>query len=198
MSANAIQIESPEEAYQESLAERLARRPLPVPEALRYATEIATTLRDLHAQGLVYGAVSSHLILLSPSGASLRHTGGLTRLGGGQTDVAAFGTVLDDMLYRKISLHTEVEALREELFALARHCAEDAPEMRQVLIALRILRLQARQTSTAIRRPVAPPPVPVEEAVPVMDMLRDSLHTAMQWRPLANLANLATFALSGK
>ena len=198
MSTNAAQIEIPEEAYQESLAERLTRGPLPLPEALRYATEIATTLRDLHAQGLAYGAVSSHLILLAPSGASLRHTGGLTRLGDGQSDVAAFGAVLDDMLYREVSVHTEVETLREELFALARHCAEDAPDMRQVLIALRILRLQARQTSTAIRRPVAPPLGPVEEATPVMDMLRDGLHMAMQWRPLANLANLANFALSVK
>ena len=71
--------------------------------------------------------------------------------------------------------------------------------MRQVLIALRILRLAASAANNhRLRRPVAPPLVPVNEAVPVMAMLRDSLHTAMQWRPLANLANLANFALSGK
>ena len=62
MSTNAAQVS---EVDQESLTERMARGRLPLAEALRYATQIATSLRDLHLHGLAYGAVSSQLILLA-------------------------------------------------------------------------------------------------------------------------------------
>jgi len=78
---NAVAAEQCAETYGETLAERMERGPLPVGEALRYAIQIARYLRDLHAQGLVYGAVSSHLIVLAPSGACLRPSGGVAHLG---------------------------------------------------------------------------------------------------------------------
>ena len=119
----------------------MGRGRLSLGESLRYATQIGTCLRDLHMQRLVYGAVSSQLILLGPSGATLRTNGGLTHLGDGQFDVMAFGAVLGEML-RGVD---GPEELKGEIGALAVRCQEETPDMRQVLIALRLLGLQARQ-----------------------------------------------------
>jgi hypothetical protein len=126
----------------------MGRGPLPLAEALRYATEIAISLRDLHMNGLVYGAVSSQLILLGPSGATLRGAGGPLPLGDGHKDVMAFGAVLSE-IQRGID---GPEDFREKLGALATNCQEGAPDMQQVLIALRILGLQARQGMVAEER----------------------------------------------
>ena len=102
MSAAAAAIEGRGEGYQESLTERMGRAPLPVEEALRYAIQIATCLRDLHRHRLIYGAVSSQLILLGPAGASLRTSGGLACLGDPHADLAAFGAVLREVQRRVV------------------------------------------------------------------------------------------------
>ena len=198
MSTNAVQIVAEPEAFQESLAERMAFRPLSLVEALRYATEIARTLRDLHDQGLAYGAVSSQLILLGPSGATLQNTGGLKRLGEGRYDVAAFGAVLGEMIRGEQSAEVR-DSLREEARVLAARCAQESPDMKQVLICLRLLGLKARQAASVGLR--MPRPILVQRTTaPVskrhaMKTVRVRLHVALQWKPLANLA---AFALSGK
>jgi hypothetical protein len=172
-------LEEREETRQESMAARLGRAPLPIAEALRYSTQIAAFLRDLHVQGLVYGAVSSHLILLGPSGAFLRVTGALARLGDARADVTAFGTVLSEMARR-----TEGSPeFQRELEALAGRCREESPEMQQVLITLRLLALAARQLQAPPRKPAPIAP------------LHNWARTVPLWKPLANLA---AFALSGK
>lgn len=184
MSTNAVQIvEAVEpEAFQESLAERMARGPLPLPEALRYAVQIATTLRDLHEQGLVYGAVSPQLIVLDPKGAGLRNTAGLRRLGDAHTDVMAFGAVLAELMRG-----TEgSERLRTETRALANRCRTELPGMKQVLIALRIIGLEIRQEATDAARGPRPAPLPrrVQPASPgIFESIEARLQVALAWRP---------------
>jgi len=191
MSAYTVPIDDVTEAVQESLADRIARGPLPLQVALRCAIEIAGTLRDMHAQGLVYGAVSSHLIILHQAGAALRQTGGLTHLGDGHGDVTAFGAVLREMVRREADGDGGLQALRGEMRALAVRCREEALDMKQVLIALRLLALQARLAAAPARRPALVLAAPVAEKAAAVDWLR----WALPWRPLANLA---VFALSGK
>lgn len=187
MSASAVAAVDSGIVYQESLTERMGRGRLSLGESLRYATQIGTCLRDLHMQHLAYGAVSSQLIVLGPSGATLRTNGGLTHLGEGQFDVMAFGWVLGEML-RGID---GPEELKEEIGALAIRCQEETPDMRQVLIALRLLGLQARQ-GMAVRRGSMAARSPETAAKPtVREVVFQWLHMARLWRPLASLAALA-------
>lgn len=178
MSAGAIFVEDSAEAYQESLTERMRRGRLPVAEALRIATGIASCLRDLHAHHLVYGAVSSQLVEIRPSGAVLRNTGALSRLGDGQSDVAAFGKVLAELVRRMDG----PQDLRAGIEALATRCRQEAPDMQQVLIVVRLLALQARQGAREMRRPL-----PVRRPKAASGWLQ----MVRQWKPLASLAALA-------
>ena len=172
---------------QESLTERMGRGRLPIEEALGYATQIATCLRDLHLQRLAYGAVSSQLIVLGPSGATLRTNGGLAHLGERHFDVTAFGWVLGEMLRATDG----PEELREKIAALAVRCQEETPDMQQVLIALRLLGLEARQ-DMAVKRGLMPARIPEGAARPkVRETVRLRFHTMLQWRPLASLASSA-------
>jgi len=186
MSAAAVAMDPHAATYEESLAERLSGGSLAPDEVLRYAIAIATGLRDLHRQGLVYGAVSSHLILLGPSGAFLRSSGGLAQLGDSREDVKAFGALLGELL-RGVEA---AEEFRAEIDRLALSCREEIPEMRHVLIVLRLLRL--RQTGPARRRPV----VVRQPAAPAQKQkIRLRIHMALHWKPLVNLV---AAALTGK
>jgi hypothetical protein len=196
MSADMVAIEEITAVYQETLTERMGGGPLPLGEALRYATQIATVLRDMHVQHLVYGAVSAQLIVLGASGASLRSSGTLVRLGNGHADVAAFGVVLTEMLRRVEGR----EELRREMVALGMRCQAETPDMQQVLITLRLLGLRARQATARVRRPA---PVQRAEAAarrsdPEGTMLQMVLQWARMARQLKSLANFAAFALLGK
>ena len=191
MSAAPAAVEELAEGYQESLAERTGRGPLPVEEALRYATQVATCLRDLHMQGLIYGAVSSQLILLGPSGASLRSSGSLAQLGEPQHDVADFGRALGEML-------RSVEGpaiLHIELGQLAIRCQLEAPDMQQVLITLRLLGLQARMAAPAGRRPVLVRRADAAGRPALKETVLQWASMARHWKPLASLV---AFALTGK
>src|SRR5436190_1818143 len=55
----------------ESLAERLARGPLPLDQALRYAIEIADALSKAHRQGIVHRDLKPGNVMITPSGAKL-------------------------------------------------------------------------------------------------------------------------------
>ena len=173
MSAATAAMEGRGEGYQESLTERMGRGPLPMEEALRCAIRIATCLRDLHRHGLVYGAVSSQLILLGPAGAFLRTNGGLANLGDSRPDVAGFGAVLEEMRRRTVG----PAALREKLAALAMACREEAADMQKVLIGLRLLALEERQSAVTVPRPVL---VPRPKVV-------------AKWALLANIAAFVTW-----
>jgi hypothetical protein len=189
MSGNLIEMAERVEAHQDSLAERLARAPLSLDEALRCATEIAAALRDLHRQGLAYGAVSSQLIEMGRAGATLRPTGALKRLGDGRGDVAAFGAVLDEMLRRAETAGIPPDTLREEAGALARRCSNESPAMQQVLITLRLLVFEARQRGTSVR-PTVVRPMPAAATPPDAPWphVRARVRLALHWRPLAGLA----------
>jgi hypothetical protein len=126
----------------------MGRGRLPLAKALRYATQVAACLRDLHRQGLVYGAVSSQLILLGPRGATLRNSGTSAQLGDPRRDVAAFGAVLSEILRRVEG----PERLCAEIQSLALLCQDQTVDMRQALIGLRLLGLQAEQITAAARR----------------------------------------------
>jgi hypothetical protein len=186
MSANPVvpMCEAPEaeapEAYQETLTERLGRGRLTLAEALGYATEIAGCLRDLHMQGLVYGAVSSQLVVLSEQGASLRNSGSLARLGNAQGDVTAFGLMLNEMLRRVDG----PAALCAEMNSLAVTCQDGAVGMQQAAVTLRLLALKARHTHVRAPGPVLVTP-------PVGDHASVRLKFSLHWRPLVNLMTSA-------
>ena len=158
MSTPAGQIAEEIDAYQETLGERMARAQFSLDDALAYATQLGATLRDMHAQGLVYGAVSAQLILVTQSGAALRDSGGLAHLGAGRADVTAFGTVLEEMLRRATVDNAALEEIRQDGLALAVRSQEEPQDMRQVLIGLRLLGLRARQSAQLVRLMLVPPP----------------------------------------
>ena len=186
MSAVPAVLEETGEAFQESLTERMGRGALPVAEALRYMIQIATCLRDLHMQGLVYGAVSSQLILLTPAGAALRTGGCLAQLGEPRHDVSAFGELLGEMLR-----NTEGPGILQiELGRLAILCQMDTPDMQQVLITLRLLAMRARQRA-AVALPISTSRVSVETKAHSFGL---RWQAALHWKPLAGLAALVLWA----
>ena len=192
MRGNLVEMAERVEAHQDSLAERMARAPLSLGEALACATQIAAVLRDLHRQGLAYGAVSSQLIEMRQSGATLRPTAGLQRLGDGRSDVAAFGAVLDEMLRHAETAGGPLDALREQARALAERCSNQSPAMQQVLIALRLLVFEARQRGASIRpacRQAMAHPAPDAAAPPAARWphVRARVRLALHWGPLASL-----------
>jgi len=209
------------ETEAESMAERMSRSPLSLVETLRYATEIATALRDLHEHGLTYGAVTSQSILLEPLGAALRATGDIKRLGDGRRDVMAYGTVLEEMLAHQDTAGAGEDSIRDEARALALRCRHEAPGMKHVVINLRLLALAARQCEkglripapAVLRAPVPPaesPAAPAPPAVPVVAPVRPAppvrkprararvrvrIRLNLHWKPLVSLA---VVTLSGK
>jgi hypothetical protein len=54
-----------------TLGQRLAEGPLPIPEALRYATLLAEALRQIHDEGRTFGALTPSNIAINSSGLEL-------------------------------------------------------------------------------------------------------------------------------
>src|ERR1035441_9558500 len=152
MSTDSVETaEGGQEPPQESLAERIARCPLPLLEALRYATEVAKALRELHKRGIAHGAVSSQLIILGESGAALGLTSNSSCLSDRCHDVTALGEVLDEMIGGDGAERDGSACLRQETHALALRCRNESPSIQHVLIDLRLLALQARQSGIVVR-----------------------------------------------
>ena len=86
----------------ESLAEHLARGPLPIPEALNIAQQIADALDAAHERGVIHRDLKPANIQLTPDGTVKVLDFGLAKMDGGesgssssrQTDVSASPTVL--------------------------------------------------------------------------------------------------------
>ncbi|MGA3017142.1 MAG: hypothetical protein ABSF62_08485 [Bryobacteraceae bacterium] len=131
------------EAAGESLEKRLARGAMTFREALEIATEMAAQLRDLHAHGLEYGALSAQTVVIGRWGAGLAPRGGLARRADGRGDVAAFGELLELMLDGAETPQYLLD-LWADAAGLAQQCLAQAPEIQQVLIPLRLLGMRAR------------------------------------------------------
>ena len=139
----------------ESLEERLARGPMTFCEAMQGATRLAAQLRDLHAHHLECGALSARTVEMGACGAGLGPRGGLARRADGRGDVAAFGGVMEQMLDGAETPRHLLD-LWAEADKLAQRCRTQAPEIQQVLIALRLLGMRARMALPA--PPVDPTP----------------------------------------
>jgi hypothetical protein len=144
-------IEVDAEAAGESLEKRLARGAMTFREALESATEMAAQLRDLHAHGLEYGALSAQTVVMGAWGAGLAPRSVLARRADGRGDVAAFGELMELML-DSAETPQHLSEFRAEAAGLAHRCRTQAPEIQQVLVPLRLLGMRARMALPA--RPV--------------------------------------------
>jgi hypothetical protein len=138
------------EAAGERLEERLARGAMSFDEALQSATQLAAQLRDLHASGLEYGALSAATVTMGACGAGLAHRNSLARKADGRGDVTAFGELMELMLDGAETPERLLEFWAETA-GLADRCRTQAPEMQQVLIQLRLLGMRARMALPAPR-----------------------------------------------
>ena len=148
---------------EETLANRLAEGPLPLPFALRCATDVAAALRELHEVARAHGEVSTASVVLRPTGAALLPPNGLQRMVDLPADVAAFGAVLYEMLTgvkppRDGSPAAPQErvpragfpGLRAAATRLAVKCLaappEQAPTIQMVVTEVRLLNVLAQQS----------------------------------------------------
>jgi hypothetical protein len=145
----------------QNLTEVLAKGPLPLEAALRYATEIATVLREMHLDGRAHGSVEPQNVYLKSSGATLAppdrrgYTDPLN-------DLAGFGMVLYAMLTGRAPAGEELRlvpakppvvkgpaAVRAAATRLAERCLtaerETAPDMQKVLTEARLLHVMSKQ-----------------------------------------------------
>ena len=154
--------------HEESLASRLAQGPLPLPLALRCATDVATGLRELYRAGRAHGDVSPASVVLRSTGAALLPPNGLVSDANPRTDVAAFGSVLYQMLTGNEppqggrlatagegAPHTGPPGLHAAATRLASKCLatprEQAPSIQMVFSEVRLLNLLARQSAAKTR-----------------------------------------------
>jgi hypothetical protein len=168
-----------------SLTEVLERGPLTLDIALRYATEIAQALREMHQGGRAHGSVEPEHVTIRSDGASL-DTAERRGYPDPLDDLTGFGTVLYAMLtgrppagedFRLVPAKPAVmkgpAAVRAAAIRLAERCLtagrENAPELQKVLTEVRLLHVMSKQfasdpqTLFALPPPVSfPAPQPLE------------------------------------
>jgi len=159
------------------LAEVLEREgPLGLDLCLRYATEIATALREMHQEGRSHGSVNPANVVLRGGSASLLPA---DRRGYADplADLTGFGIVLYAMLTGKKPAGDEFRlvpakpailkgpsAVRATAVRLAERCLtaerETAPDLQKILTEVRLLSVMTKQFGAEqLHLHVAPPPV---------------------------------------
>jgi hypothetical protein len=138
---------------------------------------VATALRELHKAGRAHGEVSTAAVVLRSTGSALLPPKGLVREGNPDTDVAAFGSVLYQMLTgvtpprgglpaapTESAPRAGPRGLRAAATRLAAKCLATppgpAPSMQMVVTEVRLLNVLARHLEaerTAAAKPVEKP-----------------------------------------
>jgi hypothetical protein len=144
----------------ETLAKRLSQGPLPLGYALRYATDVANSLRGLHEEGRTHGSVNANSVIVTADGALLLPPNGQARYTVAGADVSAFGALLHEMLTGSKSStgstpplpatasNNAEKSLEIAATRLASKClrstSNSSSEMQNVLTEVRLLSVQAR------------------------------------------------------
>jgi hypothetical protein len=144
----------------ETLANRLSQGALPLGYALRYATDVASSLRDLHEEGRLHGSVNADSVVVTGTGAQLLPPNGHARYTVAGADVSAFGALLYEMVtgakpsprttppLPPIASRNTPKGLEAAATRLASKCLRSTSnsftEMQKVLTEVRLLGLQSR------------------------------------------------------
>ena len=149
-----------------TLADRLSEGKLPPLEALRYATMLGETLRQLHACGKVHGAVAPDYVVLARSEIGLAPARNpQDQAADVQADISGFAAVLYEMLTASKAPAAGADALEstgipgaDKLIAacLAKNASARPLSMHKVLLELKLILVAARRAhSAAVRQEAA-------------------------------------------
>jgi len=178
-----------------SLADVLAAGPLPLPVALSYANEIASSAAVFHRGGNAYGALSAARITVGPNGPILPRPNGMSHLATQSSDLHDFGLLLHQMLtgldpasYSPLAsadddLEPSPEMVKSAALRLVERCccAPDDSDLRHVSTELRLLQIMANNCDSGElvgpapeARPVEQPAIPTVSAKPAESSARRS------------------------
>jgi len=162
----------------ESLADRIKKGPLPLPDVLRYGAQIADALDAAHRRGIVHRDLKPENVMLSRSGAKLLDFGlartasegggiisGLTSLPTEVKQLTAEGTILGTFQYMAPEQLEGLEAdARTDIFALGAVLYEMATGKKA---------FTAKSKTSLIAAIVSSQPEPITAAVPLTPPLLD-------------------------
>ncbi len=155
----------------ESLADRLARGPLPVEQVLRYGAQVAEGLDKAHRQGIVHRDLKPGNVMITKSGAKLLDFGlaksvtdvsvlnGDTNMATAQKPLTEEGTILGTFQYMAPEqLEGEVADSRTDIFALGALLYEMATGRRA---------FQGKTRTSLIAAIVSSEPPPISQIQPL-------------------------------
>ncbi len=169
--------DTPAVSQQGTLARQLAVRPLTLSDALRYAADVAATLRHLHEAGQAHGCLSSRFVLVNAQSANLLLPGDRSQPRDPAADIAAFGCLFQEMLARvkprgrtdaAQDIHAAAAHLASQCMAYDSRSSEEGIRPFASQVRLLNIKLKLRETQRQIWAPlavtapraVAPPPPP--------------------------------------